>query len=95
MATPLLADPRLGWLGMISYGIFLWHFPVMLGLVDLGVVGWWPAEAYPVLVLTTLAVTIPCAALSYYAVERPLMRWKRSRSADPAPVTAAAELATG
>lgn len=75
----LLAHRLLGWLGLVSYGIFLWHFPILLALVDLGVVGWWPAMGYPVLVAATLAVTLPCAALSYYALERPLMRRRRVR----------------
>ena len=41
---------------------------------------WWPGAAYPVLIATTLAVTIPCAAVSYYALERPVMRRGRRAS---------------
>ena len=76
----LLAGRVLTWLGAISYGIFLWHFPILLGLVDIGVLSWWPGAAYPVLIATTLAVTIPCAAVSYYALERPVMRRGRRAS---------------
>jgi peptidoglycan/LPS O-acetylase OafA/YrhL len=72
----VLANPVLAWLGLISYGIFLYHYPIMLGLVEGGVDRWWPAMAFPVLATVTLAITIACAALSYYLVERPLMRLK-------------------
>jgi peptidoglycan/LPS O-acetylase OafA/YrhL len=72
----ILRHPALAWLGLVSYGIFLWHFPILVGLHDGGVADWWPAMAFPLLALLTLAITILCAALSYYLVERPLMRWK-------------------
>ena len=72
----ILANPLLAWLGLISYGIFLWHYPIMLGLVEGGVNDWWPQMAFPVLATVTLAITVSCAALSYYLVERPLMRRK-------------------
>lgn len=72
----ILANPTLAWLGLISYGIFLWHYPIMLGLVEGGVDQWWPEMAFPVLAIVTLAITVACAAISYYLVERPLMRLK-------------------
>lgn len=75
----LLGHRVLAWLGLISYGIFLWHYPILLGLRSGGVAAWWPSMAFPVLALTTLAVTLVCASVSYYLVERPLMRWKRGR----------------
>ena len=78
------------WLGLISYGIFLWHYPVIIFLIDLGALDWAPGMSFAVLLVTTLAITIPCAAISYYALERPLMRWGRrtfpSRQGHPAAV---------
>jgi peptidoglycan/LPS O-acetylase OafA/YrhL len=84
LPTRILANPVLGWLGLVSYGIFLWHWPIALALVDGGVLSWWPH--LPVLVLTTLtlAITLVCAAVSYYLVERPLMRLKYRRGSLPA-----------
>ncbi len=52
---------------------------------DLGVTDWWPSMQFPVLVLVTLAGTIACAAISYYALERPLMRWGRRSFGSPPP----------
>ena len=72
----VLAHPTLAWLGLVSYGIFLYSYPVMLGMLDIGVTDWWPSMAFVVLTITTLAVTLVCAALSYYLLERPLMRRK-------------------
>ena len=72
----ILAHPVLAWLGLVSYGIFLWHYPILLGLVEGGAADWWPSMAFPLLATITLAITIACAALSYYLLERPLMRLK-------------------
>lgn len=75
------------WLGDVSYGIYLWHLPVMTGLNT-----WWLGQSagaghFVALLLTGGAITIALAAASYYAVERPAMRlgrhWSRLRRADP------------
>ena len=63
--------PLVAWLGLISYGIFLWHyvFAIEFGSPGEGL-GWTP------LLLVTLAGTIPIAAASYYLLERPVLRLK-------------------
>lgn len=84
----LLRHPALTWLGLISYGVFLWHFPVMVGLLDLGIIDFTssPAIGFVVLGTTTLALTVAVSMLSYLYLERPLMRWGRRHEAreDPA-----------
>lgn len=75
----VLGHPVIAWLGLISYGIFLWHFPILEALLHGGIVNWWPAHAYLVTAATTFAITIVCASISYYALERPLMRLKNRR----------------
>lgn len=73
-----LAHPLLSWLGLVSYGIFLWQFPVLIGLLDLGLIdGMSRSVSFAVLLPATVAGTVACAAFSYYALERPLMRWSR------------------
>jgi peptidoglycan/LPS O-acetylase OafA/YrhL len=65
------------WLGELSFGIYLWHLPVMLGLREL-----MPQAAHSVagslLALgAALVLTLMLAALSFYGVERPAMNWGR------------------
>jgi peptidoglycan/LPS O-acetylase OafA/YrhL len=67
----ILGNPIACWLGLVSLGLYLWHLTIAY---DLGV-GGAKADFGTVLALTLL-LTIPLAALSYYVVERPLMRFK-------------------
>jgi peptidoglycan/LPS O-acetylase OafA/YrhL len=65
------------WLGTISYGIFLYHLPVLALIAHWG---WQNALfGHPLLSYTVLglAMTVPLAALSWYAIERPALRLKR------------------
>ncbi len=81
LPSRLLANPVLTWLGRISYGIFLWHYPIIHGLRAGGVGLWWPGLTFPILLMGTLVLTITCAALSYYLLERPVMRLTYRRPA--------------
>ncbi|MET7671688.1 acyltransferase family protein [Micromonospora luteifusca] len=70
-------DTVLGrWLGRMSYGLFLWHPLVLEGIY---LVTGRPEFSGDVLdiYLLTVAVALVFAAVSYYAVERPLQRWGR------------------
>jgi peptidoglycan/LPS O-acetylase OafA/YrhL len=55
------------WVGMISYGLYLWHWPVQVALSEprTGLDGW-------DLALVRLAATFGIATLSFYLVERPI-----------------------
>jgi peptidoglycan/LPS O-acetylase OafA/YrhL len=72
-----LLDNRLAvWLGTVSYGIFLYHLPVLILIQRWGwsnVVLGRPVLSYTVL---GLALTIPLAAASWYLIERPALRLK-------------------
>jgi peptidoglycan/LPS O-acetylase OafA/YrhL len=85
----LLAHRTTTWLGLISYGIFLWQLPVLVGLTDIGVADIWPDHPFLPLLVLGFAGTVACASISYYALELPLMRRFRGRSpraaATPAP----------
>jgi peptidoglycan/LPS O-acetylase OafA/YrhL len=69
----LLAHPTVAWLGLISYGIFLWHMPTVLYLSTR------LHQGFAAFLLATLAISIACATISYYLVERPLLRLKYRR----------------
>jgi peptidoglycan/LPS O-acetylase OafA/YrhL len=79
----------LAWLGRISYGFYLWHFPVtgFAGDKLVARLGRGPATV----VAGLLAIGL--AAASYYLLERPVQRrrpkWASGRSA-PAPSSGAA-----
>ena len=70
----LIGNRFVAWLGLVSYGIFLWHVVVIraLGL-------WRPDLQFLPLLVVTVAVTVPIAAASYYLVERPVLRFKYRR----------------
>jgi peptidoglycan/LPS O-acetylase OafA/YrhL len=73
----ILRNRVLAWLGLISYGIFLWHHP-FVGEVA----GWeWHGWRFAGMTLATFAFAVVCATLSYYLFERPLLRFKH-RSAE-------------
>jgi peptidoglycan/LPS O-acetylase OafA/YrhL len=64
-------------MGRLSYSLYLWHVPIIVFLAGRGIVTphWLPFVALP----SSLAV----AALSYYIVERPFLRLKRSMRNPP------------
>jgi peptidoglycan/LPS O-acetylase OafA/YrhL len=78
--TPLragLAWKPVVWIGAVSYGLYLWHWPVVVAVTPatLGRGGW-------ELSATRLALTFAFAALSFYLVEQPIRygSWSRGRT---------------
>ena len=75
MATRFLSWPRLVWIGRISYGLYLWHFPLLTIA---------PKMIHSMLPITrrlpcpdwvlSYAATFAIAAASYHWLERPLLR---------------------
>jgi peptidoglycan/LPS O-acetylase OafA/YrhL len=66
----LLARRELRWLGLRSYGIYLWHWPAVV-LLRPGIdVGLSPAVAGA----ATIGIALVLGAISYRLVERPLLR---------------------
>ena len=71
-----LSNPTMIWLGNISFGIYLWHYPIMRGMFYLFEDDW---SSVPMSVLAlplALSLTLPIATLSYRLIERPLMGWR-------------------
>jgi peptidoglycan/LPS O-acetylase OafA/YrhL len=70
--TPLravLSLPPMRWIGQVSYGVYLWHWPVLIALDEerTGLDGW-------PLTFVRLAFTFGAAAASYYLFEQPIRR---------------------
>jgi peptidoglycan/LPS O-acetylase OafA/YrhL len=75
----VLANRWLATLGLVSYGVFLWHQTVAVKLSGEGAAGWLPIGRFLSLTVVVAAVSIPVAALSYVLLERPLLRLKYRR----------------
>ena len=75
----VLGNRVLAYLGLVSYGIYLYHYAVIKQLSD------WLIDDLPVSIPVRLAVYLPLgvlgatvlATISYYAVERPALSLKR------------------
>ena len=71
----------LRWLGVRSYGIYLWHYPVIVLTAAAGSAG---APVSPVRAVAIVAGTIAAAALSWQVIEDPIRRGARLRWVVPA-----------
>lgn len=70
----LLALPGLTWIGTVSYGVFLWHHPLLMEMGRRGLAETIPGAPFLSLALFLVPVSLACGAISYYAIERPLLR---------------------
>ncbi|MFP6580608.1 MAG: acyltransferase [Myxococcota bacterium] len=64
----------MGFAGTISYGVFLWHQPLMRPLKQAGFGDWIPDSRFASLLIPALALSLLLGWLSYRLVEVPAMR---------------------
>lgn len=91
LARYVLSVAPMRWIGRISYGIYLYHWPVFIYLRDRSDLADWPRF------LVGAAVTIALAEVSYRFIEMPIRSGSWSTGRRPAialPVGAAAVLVT-
>jgi peptidoglycan/LPS O-acetylase OafA/YrhL len=73
----LLESPPLVAVGVVSYSLFLWHYPIITWLTAHGLtVGGWAGLLVNLVVVAVIAGGL--SALTYRFVERPALRRKRS-----------------
>ena len=87
----VLALAPLAWLGLVSYGVYLWHLPIAefvarpampqhFDAEGLDLVAQLPFAATPILFVLTLAASCVVAALSFRWVELPALQHKEART---------------
>lgn len=67
----LLETKWLVWVGSISYGLYLWHYPIYRTLQAMH-------YSSPVVLILGSIITFVVAICSYYFVERPVLRLKKN-----------------
>lgn len=73
----LLANRTLLWVGLVSYGVYLWHVAIMSELQDLGTLDGLGSVGF---ILVALGLTLAVAAASFYGIERHALRVSRRLS---------------
>ena len=78
--------------GIVSYGFYLWHVPLILFVKRLGLL----PENFFAAVAVALPVALTVAALSWHFMEKPVIQWaaRRTRARREAPRPARAEART-
>jgi peptidoglycan/LPS O-acetylase OafA/YrhL len=71
----MFSRPALVWVGKMSYGFYLWHFPLFI----------WMRGRYAsdTILVVGSALSVAMAALSYYTIEAWTGRWRRARLSAP------------
>ncbi len=71
----LLGSRPMAFIGRMSYGLYLWHSPVGW-VTDPRNFEWVPIVSRPVQLIVRFALTFVVAGLSYFLLERPILRLK-------------------
>ena len=81
MFTTFLRHPVMVWIGRVSYSLYLWHILAFRIVEQHG-----PFHSEPFVGLASIGLALVFAAVSFYAIEQPLLRgFKRFVTATPRP----------
>jgi len=83
IALALFDNAPLRWIGLVSFGVYLWHFPILHWLDAAHAFGWIDGYRLPWMLPIVLAATVVVAAISYRWIELPFLRAGRRRSTHP------------
>jgi len=80
LVANLSVEP-LAWLGKVSYGFYLWHYPIIYVMMYGGndkILGFYGSLPYPIptLAISVFSLTLAITAASWYFLESPILRWK-------------------
>jgi peptidoglycan/LPS O-acetylase OafA/YrhL len=67
-------------LGTLSFGVYLWHYPLIYALERAGV---WPADRFALALAVLTALSMAAAWLSWRFVEEPILRAVQRRTSAP------------
>jgi hypothetical protein len=67
----VLSFPPLVWLGAISYGVYLWHWPIFL-VLNGERTGWTGYQLFA----ARCGLTLAAAIASWWLIEQPIRRWR-------------------
>jgi peptidoglycan/LPS O-acetylase OafA/YrhL len=70
-AVRWMALRPLAWVGLVSYGVYMWHLPLLLFMHRVGVM----PDGFVLGLLLLMVPTLLVSAVSWYLVERPLIAW--------------------
>ncbi len=93
VANALLNNRPLHYLGVISFGVYLWHFPLMHWLSAAHAFDWIAGYRLPWILPILLLLSCAIADVSFRLVERPLLRFGHRRPLAPRAVAAPAPTA--
>ena len=77
--SKLFSNPLMLFLGLISYSLYLWHYPMVEWLAHTPWIKSLDGYPLPTLALAGFSSSIVLAALSYYLVERPFLLVRKKR----------------
>ncbi|GAA6153907.1 acyltransferase family protein [Pseudoteredinibacter isoporae] len=76
----LFANRAVFYLGVTSYGLYLWHYPVMKWLNDYSFIASLEGYRFPWLAMATFVVSLFLAALSWHCLESKVIGWVKART---------------